>query len=125
MSRSVSFIAASLFALGIAANIPTWADEPGPEQGSTVSQTGDKVKEGATQIKDGAVEGAKAIKDVAVEGAQKVKEGATAGAQQVKQDTHGLGDKIGQAARDAWQATKRAFGSSSQPSSAQQSDGQK
>jgi hypothetical protein len=113
-------IAALLLVFVFAAVLPVRADEPASGQGSTVSQTGDKVKEGAGEVKDGVVEGAGAVKDAAVEGAHKVKEGATAGAQQIKQDTHGLGDKIKQAAKDAWQATKGAFGSGSQPSQSQQ-----
>ena len=110
---------------GLAAFLPARADEPASGQGSTVSQTGDKVKEGAGEIKDGVVEGAVAVKDAAVEGAHKVKEGATAGAQQIKQDTHGLGDKIKQAAKDAWHATKGAFSSSPQPSQPQKGEEQK
>ena len=125
MSRPLSILAALLLASGLAAAMPARADEPASGQGSTMSQTGEKVKEGAGQVKEGVVEGAVAVKDAAVEGAHKVKEGATAGAQQIKQDTHGLGDKIKQAAKDAWQATKRAFGSSPQPTQSQKGDDRK
>jgi hypothetical protein len=125
MSRPVLIIATLLLVFGLAAARPLRADEPASEQGSTMSQTGEKVKEGAGQVKDGVVEGAVAVKDAAVEGAHKVKEGATAGAQQIKQDTHGLGDKIEQAAKDAWQATKSVFSSSPRPSPPQKDEGQK
>jgi hypothetical protein len=125
MSRLVSIIAALLLLFGLAAVLPARADEPASGQGSTLSQTGDKVKEGAGQVKDGVVEGAGAVKDAAVEGAHKVKEGATAGAQEIKQDTHGLGDKIKQAAKEAWQATKGAFSSNSQSSQPQKGEDQK
>jgi hypothetical protein len=125
MSRLLSIVAIPLFAFGIAIAIPAHADEPASGQGSAMSQTGDKVKEGATQVKDGVVEGAMAVKDAAVEGSGKVKDGAVAGAQQIKQDTHGLGDKIKQAAQNAWHATKGVFSSSPQSSPAPQGEEQK
>ena len=125
MSRPMPIMAAILLIFSFAAVLPTCADEPASGQGSKVSQTGDKVKEGASEVKDGVVEGAVAVKDAAVDGAHKVKEGATAGAQQIKQDTHGLGDKIKQAAKDAWHATKSAFSSGPQPSQPQKSEERK
>lgn len=114
----------TILAFALAVALPTsrvFADEP-PSQGTAAGNqepsTGDRLKEGANEVKHGVVEGAHAVGDAAVEGAHQVRDSANAGAQQVKKDTHGLGDKIKQAASDAWEATKRVFtGGSSQKSS--------
>jgi hypothetical protein len=121
-----STLTVTLLALVLAAALPVgqvFADEqPEPVQGTATGNqepgTGDRIKEGASQVKDGVVEGAHAVGDAAVDGAHQVRDSATAGAQQIKQDTHGLGDKISKVATDAWYSVKNAFsGSSSQKSS--------
>ena len=114
---AAAFLLAFVLTTAVARAQPADTTAPVPPPSSGPSDTGEKIKQDATEagakVKAGATEAGEKVKAGATTAGEKVKQGATDVGEKVKKGATEVGQKIKRTATEALDSTKKAVGTGS------------